>query len=245
MNKKIKLVATLIIFIVEGMIITNISYGQEIKADAKESGGMGYSMLGSSFLNMSDLNALLENNGYSAISGSFFSVGGGGHGIINNKWIIGGEGHSLLGGSETSGNYINSLIIDYGFLDLGYIIYSFGDLRVYPLLGLGAGGMKFKISENLTSITFDDILTTPARNSEISKSGFLLNLAIGTDYLLSFAKTETERGGMLFGLRAGYCISPFKGHWEMGDIDVSGVPDFGFSGPYIRIMIGGGAFVIE
>lgn len=244
MCRKIKLVMALIILLVVS-IITSVTHGQRIELNPEESGGMGYSMLGSGFLSISDLNARLESNGYSAISGGFFSVGGGGHGIFNNKWIIGGEGHTLMGGSDTDGNYSTSLIVNQGFFDVGYILYSTGDLRAYPIIGLGAGTMRFSLSEDLTSLTFDQLLNNPGRNSEISKSGLLLNFALGADYLFSFMKSESERGGLLLGLRAGYCISPFKGHWNMGDIEISGAPDLGFAGPYIRFMIGGGAFGVE
>jgi len=245
MYRKIKLITTLGLFILANVFTESFSYGQEKKQPIKENGGMGYSMFGSTFLNVSDLNTKLENSGYSTFSDNFFSAGGGGHAIINNKWIVGGEGHTLLSDSETSGNYSNSLIASYGFFDLGYIVFSIGDLRIYPIIGLGAGEMKFKISRKLTSLSFDDILDTPERNSEISKSGFLLNLSLGTDYLINFSKNENERGGMLLGVRAGYCLSPSKGHWEMGDVEISGAPDLGFSGPYIRFMIGGGGFSKE
>ena len=233
------------VLITAGILSANMLSGQTLNPVVEEIGGMGYSIFGRSFLDLKDFNAKLESNGYSAITENFFSVGGGGHGIIKNKFIIGGEGHSLLGGGTTVGTYENSLIINYGFLDFGYIIYSVGELRLYPLIGLGGGGMKFKISEKLTSLSFDDILDTPDRNSEISKSSFLLNLAFGLDYLLKFAEDEKGRGGMLLGLRAGYCVSPFKSNWNMGEIEISGVPDLGFTGPYIRLMIGGGGIGIE
>jgi hypothetical protein len=245
MNRKIKLTVALSIFIAVSIIFPIPALCQGITLDIGESGGMGYSMFGSSFLNVKDFNSQLENYGYIPLSGTFFSVGGGGHAIINKKWIIGGEGHTLLGGNETNGNYTNSVIVSYGFFDLGYIIFYPGELRLYPLIGIGAGEMKFSISEDLNSISFDQILDTPCINSEISKSEFVVNFALGADYLISLAKTENERGGLVFGLRAGYCVSPFRGHWKMGDVEITGTPDLGFSGPYIRLMIGGGGFGIE
>jgi len=245
MYRKFKLTIALTIFIIGGAVFPAPALCQAITLNIGESGGMGYSMFGSSFLNMKDFNSRLENNGYIPLSGIFFSVGGGGHAIINKKWIIGGEGHSLLGGNETNGNYTNSVIVSYGFFDLGYIILNPGELRLYPLIGFGAGEMKFSISEDLSSISFDQILDSPGINSEISKSELVLNLALGADYLISFAKTENERGGLVFGLRAGYCVSPIKGHWKMGDVEITGTPDLGFSGPYIRLMIGGGGFAKE
>lgn len=240
MYRKARIIVTFTVAIVVSILFANISQGQEKTPVAKESGGMGYSMFGRSAIAINDLNAKLESKGYSRISDNFFSVGGGGHSIINNRLIIGGEGHSLLGEEATSGNYNSSLYIVYGFFDLGYVVYSIKDLRVYPLLGLGGGGMNLKIAEKLTSLSLDDVLDNPKRRAELSTGGFLINLALGIDYLLTLSKDEKGRGGLLLGLRAGYTLSPFKSGWVMDDIEISGAPEIGITGPYIRLMIGGG-----
>jgi hypothetical protein len=241
MYRKVKMIATLTILMIVSILFTNISQAQEIAPIAKESGAVGYSMFGRSIIDIKDLNAKLESKGYSEIPDNFFSVGGGGHGIINNRFIIGGEGHSLLGGKATSGNYTSSIYVIYGFFDLGYVVYSINDFRVYPLLGIGGGVMNLKITERLTSLSIDDVLDNPLRGVEISTGGLLLDLALGMDYLLKFGGDEKGRGGMILGLRAGYTISPFKGSWKMDEIEISGAPEIGITGPYIRLMLGGGA----
>jgi hypothetical protein len=230
-------VATAVVF-----LFVNISQGQETKPQAKQDGGMGYSMFGRGTIDISDLNSKLESKGYSTMSDNFFSAGGGGHRIFSSGLIIGGEGHAVLGDEVTSGNNKHSVNVGYGFLNLGYIVYSVQELRFYPLLGLGVGGMTFTIKEDVTSLTLDDILDNPGRKAEISTGGFLINLAFGIDYLLKFAEDETGKGGMLLGLRAGYTISPVKGDWNMDDLEISGAPKIGITGPFIRLMIGGGGF---
>ena len=207
---------------------------------AQESGGMGYSMFGSNTINLDDLNAKLASHGYTTLSDNFFSVGGGGHGIINSKWIIGGEGGTLLGDNVTSGDYETSLIVGYGLFDVGYIVYSIKDLRVYPLLGIGAGGMTLSIAQSPTSLSFDEVLDNPKRNVEMTTGGFLLNIALGIDYLLAFDADEKGRGGFLLGLRGGYCFSPIQSDWTLGEIELSGAPETAITGPYIRLIIGGG-----
>lgn len=240
MCEKVKIVAILIVVTLVSIFFADNSRGQEKAPTAEEEAGMGYSMLGMSIIDIKDLNARLESKGYSEISDNFFSVGGGGHGIINNRLIIGGEGHALLGEEVTSGNYKNSITIGYGFFNLGYVVYSIKDLRVYPLLGLGGGGMNFKIAEKVTSLSFDDVLDNPKRSVELSTGGFLLNLAFGLDYLLKLAEDEKGKAGLILGLRAGYTFSPFKGGWQMDEIEISDAPEIGITGPYIRLMIGGG-----
>ena len=50
---------------------------------------------------------------------------------------------------------------------------------------------------------------------------------------------------MVLGLRAGYTVSPIKGDWTIDEIEVTGAPQTGITGPYIRFMIGGGGFGIQ
>ena len=240
MCRKAKIATTFTLAMVVNLLFAGISQGQEIASSTKENGGMGYSMFGKATIGITDLNAKLESKGYSRISDSFFSVGGGGHSISKNKFIMGGEGHILLGETATSGNYKNSINITYVFFDMGYVAYSIKDLRIYPLLGVGMGSMNLKIAEKATALSIDDVLENPNREVELSTGGFLLNLAIGIDYLLNFVKDETGRGGMLLGIRVGYTLSPSKGSWTTSDIEISGAPDIGITGPYIRFMIGGG-----
>ena len=241
MHRRTNFFITFALAVVIVILFSNISQAQEMTPAAKESAGMGYSMFGRGTIGIEDLNAQLESAGYSRMSDNFFSAGGGGHAIVNSRFVIGGEGHALLGESVTSGNYQSSVNMSYLFFDLGYVVFSNRDLRVYPLLGLGGGSMNFRIIEEATSLSMDEILANPDRGVQISTGGFLLNLAIGVDYLLNFSGDKNDRAGMFFGIRAGYTISPAKGSWAMDEIEISGAPEIGMTGPYIRFMIGGGA----
>lgn len=232
MYKAVKTIATLTTVAVVGVFSISMAHS------AKEEGGRGYFMCGGSIVDIDALNSRLESKGYSTFSGNFFSFGGGGHAVIN-RLIIGGEGHALIGRGETSGNYENSLSAGYGCFDLGYILYSTGYLNVYPLLGLGGGGMSLNIMEK-GAPSFDEILDDPRRSTEISTGGFLLNVALGTDYLLKLGGDGKEEGGLVFGLRVGYTFTPIKSEWEMDATDISGGPEIGITGPYIHLMIGGG-----
>ncbi len=245
MKTKFKRSAAFTLILCISLLCGTFVQGQEIASASSEKGGVGYSMFGRSILDLGDLNSKLENSGYPAMSENFFSVGGGGHAIIHNRWIIGGEGHTLLGEEATHENYMQSITGGYGFFDLGYILFSIKDLRVYPLLGLGGGGMNLKIREDITSISMDNILDNPGRGAELTTAGFLFNLGGGIDYLFTFGKDDITRGGMFLGVRAGYTISAFKGKWMMDGIEISGAPEIGMKGPYIRFLIGGGAITKE
>ena len=97
---------------------------------------------------------------------------------------------------------------------MGYIVYTKKQLWLYPLLGLGGGGMNLKIKEKPSSLSFDDVLDNPKRSVEISTGGFLLSFAVGMDYLLILGEDKKGKGGLAFGIRAGYTLSPFKRGWE-------------------------------
>jgi hypothetical protein len=236
-----KMISGLTVVVVISFFFTNVSQSQEIKSTTKEGGGMGYFMFGGSIIDIKALNSRLEDKGYSKISDNFISFGGGGHGVIN-RVIIGGEGHGLIGKEITSKSYKTSIDAGYGFFNLGYIVYSTEDLRVYSLLGLGGGGMSLNIVEKGILPSFDEVLDNPQRGVELSTGGFLLNLALGTDYLLKLGGDEKGKGGLILGLRVGYIFAPIKGDWEMDGVDISGAPDVSITGPYIRFMIGGGGF---
>ena len=245
MCKKTMLFVSLVIVIFFILLPFSNLCAQEEAGVSIENGGMGYSIFGQSMINLDDLNAALESKGYTGMSNSFFAVGGGGHAIINNRLIIGGEGQTLLGDAATSGNFKNSINISQVFLNLGYVVYKIKDLRIYPLIGLGAGAMNLNISEEMTALSMEDVLNNPKRSIEMSTGGFLFNLSLGADYLLNFGGDETGRAGMVLGIRAGYKVSPFKGDWMVEDVDVTGAPKMGMTGPYISFMLGGGGIAVK
>lgn len=240
MYKKTNVVTIFLVIIFLNIFFFSNAVAQEQPKGSNEVGGGGYFMFGWNLLDIEELNSKLENKGYSALSDNFISFGGGGHGIIN-KLIIGGEGHGLIGQEVTSGNYKSSLSVGYGFFNLGYIIISAGNLKVYPLLGLGGGGMSLRIIEK-TPLSFDELLDNPKRMAELSTGGFLLNLSLGTDYLLNLESDAEGGGGLLVGLRFGYTFTPLKGDWKMDEVDISDAPQLGITGPYIRLIIGGGGY---
>jgi hypothetical protein len=234
MLKRLVTIAAVAVIAMIGLLSVSLAQVGEL-----EGGGRGYFMVGGNIIDMKALNSSLESKGYSKISdNNFISLGGGGNWVVSNV-IVGGESHGLIGREVTSGSYKTSLSAGYGFFNLGYIVYSIGDLDFYPLLGLGGGGVRLKITEAATP-SYDDVLASPTRKAELSTGGFLLNVALGTDYLLKLRKNERREGGLVFGLRAGYTFAPIKNSWELDRTGISGGPQVGITGPYINLMIGGG-----
>lgn len=100
--------------------------------------------------------------------------------------------------------------------------------------------MKLKIVQQEKIPSFDEVIEDPRRSSELSTGGFLLSPAIGLDYLFDLGENEKDNGGWAVGLQLGYTFAPVKDDWEVDGIEVSGGPELGITGPYIRLLIGGG-----
>lgn len=224
------------------LILPVISLGQDSSSCSKEVAGMGYCLMGQSIIDLNNVNSALAKNGYSELSDNFFSVGGGGHAIMNQRLILGGEGHTLLGDDVITGNYKSSIHMTYGCFNIGYILYSIKGLNIYPLLGIGGGTMNLKITEEVSSLSWNDLLNDPKRGAELSTGGLILNIGLGVDYFIKLEETDKEKGGFVLGLRAGYSYSPFKGELMMNDMKIIGAPEMGITGPYIRFMLGGGGY---
>ena len=103
-------------------------------------------MTGAATFDIDDLNSRFYNKGYSEISDNFISFGGGFFHKVSDKLMIGCEGQLLLGEEESSiigGKRYKSSIFDaYDFFNTGYLVYARKHLDIYPILGLGLGGMS-------------------------------------------------------------------------------------------------------
>jgi hypothetical protein len=201
----------------------------------------GFFMVGWHGLDLGDLNDRMSVNGFPSSSENVLSLGGGGW-VIKNRFLIGGEGHALLGSEETTtdGAFETRLNGGYGQLDLGYRAYSTERLDVYPIIGLGGGTISVDLIERGTP-TFDEILADPLTSTKLTADGFLLDLSVAMDVRLTMSDEEDGgQNGLAVGLRAGYTYSPNDWDWKVNnDTDAPGGPEIGVRGAYLRLMFGG------
>ncbi|MGB9665158.1 MAG: hypothetical protein ACPL25_09625 [Ignavibacteria bacterium] len=122
--------------------------------------------------------------------------------------------------------------------DLGYILYNNYGLKIFPLVGFGAGGIDLRINEK-ASLDFTDVLNNPQRGSSLSLSGIMFNFGLNGSYIFNFNEKK-DNGGILIGLSMGYTYFLKIGNWTLFESDISGGPDIGISGFYFRFNIGGG-----
>jgi len=240
MKAKCKALTFIAILVLLTLFISNFSFSQEAETEKKNDEVRGYLMLGGSKLDIDALNERLVSKGQSSFSDGFLSFGGGFLRKKNSNWLFGVEGHYLFIEEKDytvpNGSYKTSLTGAYGFVDIGYALVSSGGLNIYPLIGFGGGGAGLQIGKS----NFDDILEQPERNVNLTAGAFLLNFAIGSDYLIKSKESEKDEGGLVLGFRAGYTYSPWKGAWWTDNISIDGGPKIGMTGPYFRLMIGFG-----
>lgn len=223
-------------------VASNAAAAHAQAADSTEwkSEGRGFFQAGSLFLDTDALNAELAGAGLPGLDGTSFTIGGGGYGTVES-FLIGLEGHAILGSTETSGDgaFQTSLGGGYGLFRLGYLAVDGDALDVYPTLGVGGGQVNVKIRER-SAPTFDDVLGDPQRSSSLSSRMLLLDLGVGVDYRIRVDSDDDEFGGLLVGLTGGYTFAPGSPSWRLDGINgVAGGPELLIQGFYLRASIGG------
>jgi hypothetical protein len=201
------------------------------ESDEDRGVGGGFFAVGTNvMLGTSDLRDRLASAGYVAPGAGAVSFGGGGYGGVRNGLIFGGEGHGLTTATRISDGREVRIGGGYGLVTVGYMLQPAPQLRVYPQIGLGLGGVSLSITTE-DAEQFDDILDQPRRSSEITQGNLLASVQGGAEYRF---------GGFMIGLQAGYLIAPVITDWSLGDTQLEGGPDATFSGPFVRLLIGGG-----
>jgi hypothetical protein len=213
------------------------------KQKKKFYGGTGYFMTGWQGMNFDNLNAAFKDAGYPTLSNGLYTIGGGGHSFVN-RFILGGEGQAVIGGNALNQDYTVNSSGGYGFFDFGYVVVQKGGLLFYPMVGIGGGGISYTLKENRGPYDFPDLMEDPNAELSAGTGGMLFNGQVGLDYQFNHSKSETERGGLMIGIRAGYnyCTSS---SWDIHGTNITNHPSTVFRGFFFKVIIGGGGFAVS
>ena len=159
------------------------------------------------WLELDELNQRLALYGVEAFDEAFVTLGGGGH-VEIGRIMLGGGGHGLLGQEQISGGFERELSGGFEFFDAGVMFVRESNWRAYVLVGLGGGGYELETNERSLP-TFDDVMADPTRGSELSVGGFLVQGALGGDYIARFSRGDDH--GISLGIRAGFTYAPSMG----------------------------------
>lgn len=197
--------------------------------------GAGFLAAGTSGIATEELDDWLEERGYPTFGRTAVAVGLGAYRILSSGVMLGGEFHGLIIGEEAHEGGEVGLGGGYATLGAGYVVNLSPRVRVYPRLGLGAGGMALWV-DSQDSVDFEEVLAgrtpVPDRQTVLSRDGAVVDLGAGAEFL------PRGRRGPLIGLRLGYLAGPFTSGWEMYEHTVSGGPAASIAGPYIRMVVG-------
>jgi hypothetical protein len=197
--------------------------------------GAAYISVGSAHIATDRLDDRLQALGYPKLGQSVGSGGIGGYRTLNMHWMLGAEITGVSTPRKTMGTSEFGVAGGYATLGLGYMKQVSPRVRIYPRLGLGAGGITLWI-ETADTVPFDAVLTNPQPVSSsqrlLSRDGGVVDLGIGAEFL--------PKGWFLIGVRAGYLAASFgDSNWRMQNGTATNGPAASIAGPYLRVMLGG------
>lgn len=220
-----------------------LGFGDAGTADAQQAllgPGAAYLTAGVSGIATGELEDRLAARGYPTFGRAATALGIGAYRTLRSGVMLGGEAHGLIMGEERHEDRTVGLGGGYATLGVGYMVPLSPRARIYPRLGLGAGGLGLWIESAPDMVDFDEVLADPqperGRQPVLSRDGLVVDLGAGAELLPS------GRGrGALIGLRLGYLLTRFGAgaNWQLYDRTASGGPAATIAGPYVRVVVGG------
>lgn len=207
--------------------------------------GAAFVAAGASRIATGELDDRLAARGYPTFGRTATSLGLGAYRVLASGVMLGAEFNGLVIGDGDEAHEGREVGLGGGHatLGVGYMVELSPRARVYPRLGLGAGGLALWVeNEAADTMGFDEVLADPrplpARDREtvLSRDGVVVDLGVGAELL------PGGRGrGPLIGLRVGYLAAHFgsRSDWQLYEHTASGGPPATIAGPYVRVVVGG------
>jgi hypothetical protein len=136
-------------------------------------------------------------------------------------------------------NYTTETSGGVGTLDIGIPIVLARKTLIYPMAGVGLSTSSIVLRRN-GAFRFDsaflNIPSNGGRNVDITGRRFQGHVGIGLDRLF-----QPQWPGIVLslGLRAGYMAGLGDTKWRSGPENVTGAPELGLKGAYVRLSLGG------
>lgn len=191
---------------------------------------------GFALLDTGALNQAIAPQTYGNYSGTFLSQGGAVQ-VMFDRIVIGGAGYSLSGfrTSSATGQTLG-VSSGYGLFQLGYVVLREQNFSVYPTLGIGSGSVKISGSDPLNKVFG---FNAAADVFDLQSSQVVLDVGVGSDYLIDFNGDPAHASGLVVGLKLGYLLVLSPPQWESGGRPVGGtIPNLNAQGPYLSLSLG-------
>jgi hypothetical protein len=207
---------------------------------AKVSGGYGYFVAGATMLESGPMNNYLSNYGFGEYNGTRLTFGGGGIMIVRN-FILGGEGHSLMGQDLNSPTQDLSIKGGWGQFSLGYVLLGKKGMLLYPKVGVGGYNHRLTVTDANQQAAVDDVFYSGNYSgTELIKTGLLLSGSMNFEFMPGF--DQTAGSGLVFGIEAGYNYAATDNDWTAYEANLAGGPALNMTGAFARLRIGFGGW---
>lgn len=136
------------------------------------------------------------------------SLGGG---VFMKQIYFGGQASIQPGLYSSDEHYETKLSGGHGMLEIGYVIMNSSTFNFYPTLGLGGGGVRYRVSQK------DNDPSTPPVSfaGEKLHSGYMvIDPTLNVDLL---TKGGESPSGLMIGISFGYLLPAFNSSWEYDD----------------------------
>lgn len=197
--------------------------------------GKLFAGIGGAFFDFYDLNSRLNKTSYPSVGNEYLHFGAN-YQLIYNKVITDFEYYKIAINNNRNDTYKTSLQGEYGFVNIGFLVVSARHFQLYPLVGVGGGTINLEITQE-GEFSFDNILQNSQNIVKMSKSGAVINIGLGADFIISVDKKKSSPA-FLIGIRGGYTYDTSGTEWTANGLAIDNGPAVGLSGFYVRLMLG-------
>jgi hypothetical protein len=199
----------------------------------------GISVQGGSIgLGSTDFNNAIRPQGRGLLKKNTFTLGVESWVRWNRVMLLAGS-HTYIPVRAPATNYTTETSGAYGSIDLGVPIILARKTLVYPMAGVGLSNTTVALRRN-GAVQFDsmfrNISSVAGRNIDITARRYQAHVGLGIDQIF---KPQWPNLLMSVGLRAGYMAPLGDAKWRSGPESVTGAPELGLEGAYVRLTIGG------
>lgn len=194
-----------------------------------------YLMAGAQRIQTGALNRDLAARSQPGFDRTFASLGGGVELSLGHV-LLGLEGAGLVERRAESVEFERTLAGGYGLANVGYAVVDSRHVRLYPMAGIGVGGVTFG-SRRQGVPAFGDLLDSPDWAARLTGVEMVLQAAVGADYVLWSGERKGKRRHVSMGVRAGYTFAPAVGGWRLDGTRVVGGPAVRIEGAYVRLAV--------
>lgn len=191
-------------------------------------------------VNTESVNKTLSPLGYPNFPGNMTFFGAGNR-SISGKIVTGVESfvsqENKITNSQNGHRGFNSSSFNM-IGDIGYLIYSNNNFRLYPMVGVGIGRSFVDIFKDEKTPEYNDLVKDPDKGVALASTNIVGDLALGGDYVIGIGKSNPKKGGIVLGFRAGYLFTMYSTGLQFKGETVKNAPDINNNGFYIRCNVG-------